>query len=88
MQLENDELIRIVNLKVSFHLDEGLVQALDGIDLSIKAGSYRHQEKLMKGRFCSELSLEVRMARSISLTWPRLKRTVNFCARYGADRYR
>lgn len=38
MQLENDELIRIINLKVSFHLDEGLVQALDGIDLSIKAG--------------------------------------------------
>jgi len=38
MPLENDELIRITNLKVSFHLDEGLVQALDGIDISIKAG--------------------------------------------------
>jgi peptide/nickel transport system ATP-binding protein len=38
MLLDSDELIRISNLKVSFHLDEGLVQALDGIDLSIKAG--------------------------------------------------
>ncbi|MCD6476503.1 MAG: ABC transporter ATP-binding protein [Anaerolineaceae bacterium] len=36
MQLNNDELIRISNLKVTFPLDEGLVQALDGIDLSIK----------------------------------------------------
>ena len=38
MPLQFDELIRINNLKVSFHLDEGLVQALDGVDLSIKAG--------------------------------------------------
>jgi len=38
MPLENDELIRITDLKVSFHLDEGFVQALDGIDISIKAG--------------------------------------------------
>jgi len=38
MQLNTDELIRITNLKVSFPLDEGTVQALDGIDLSIKKG--------------------------------------------------
>ena len=38
MQLDTDELIRITNLKVSFPLDEGTVQALDGIDLSIKKG--------------------------------------------------
>jgi len=38
MQLETDELIRISNLKVTFPLDEGTVQALDGIDLSIKKG--------------------------------------------------
>jgi oligopeptide/dipeptide ABC transporter ATP-binding protein len=38
MQLNPDELIRISNLKVTFPLDEGTVQALDGIDLSIKKG--------------------------------------------------
>jgi len=38
MQLDTDELIRISNLKVTFPLDEGTVQALDGIDLSIKKG--------------------------------------------------
>jgi len=38
MQLNDDELIRITNLKVSFPLDEGIVQALDGIDISIKKG--------------------------------------------------
>ena len=38
MQLNSDELIRISNLKVTFPLDEGTVQALDGIDLSIKKG--------------------------------------------------
>lgn len=38
MQLNNDELIRIRNLKVSFPLEEGTVQALDGIDLTIKKG--------------------------------------------------
>jgi oligopeptide/dipeptide ABC transporter ATP-binding protein len=38
MQLETDELIHIRNLKVTFKLDEGMVQALDGIDLSIKKG--------------------------------------------------
>jgi len=38
MQLNTDELIRITNLKVSFPLDEGTVQALDGIDLSIRKG--------------------------------------------------
>jgi len=38
MQLDPDELIRISNLKVTFPLDEGTVQALDGIDLSIKMG--------------------------------------------------
>lgn len=38
MQLDADELIRINNLKVSFPLDEGTVQALDGVDLSIKKG--------------------------------------------------
>jgi oligopeptide/dipeptide ABC transporter ATP-binding protein len=38
MQLDKDELIRITNLKVTFKLDEGTVQALDGIDLSIKKG--------------------------------------------------
>jgi len=38
MQLNPDELIRISNLKVAFPLDEGTVQALDGIDLSIKKG--------------------------------------------------
>ena len=38
MQLDTNELIRISNLKVTFPLDEGTVQALDGIDLSIKKG--------------------------------------------------
>ncbi len=38
MQLNKDELIRIKNLKVSFPLDEGIVQALDGVDISIKKG--------------------------------------------------
>ena len=38
MPLDTDELIRISNLKVTFPLDEGTVQALDGIDLSIKKG--------------------------------------------------
>ena len=38
MELDTDELIRISNLKVTFPLDEGTVQALDGIDLSIKKG--------------------------------------------------
>jgi oligopeptide/dipeptide ABC transporter ATP-binding protein len=38
MELGQDELIRIHNLKVTFPLDEGTVQALDGIDLSIKKG--------------------------------------------------
>lgn len=38
MQLNNDELIRINNLKVTFPLEEGVVQALDGINLSIKKG--------------------------------------------------
>ena len=38
MQLDANELIRISNLKVTFPLDEGTVQALDGIDLSIKKG--------------------------------------------------
>jgi peptide/nickel transport system ATP-binding protein len=38
MPLDSDELIRISNLKVTFPLDEGTVQALDGIDLSIKKG--------------------------------------------------
>lgn len=38
MQLNKDELIRITNLKVSFPLDEGIVQALDGVNLSIKKG--------------------------------------------------
>ena len=38
MQLNSDELIRISNLKVTFPLDEGTVQALDGIDLSIRKG--------------------------------------------------
>ena len=38
MQLNEDELIRITNLKVSFPLDEGIVQALDGVDISIKKG--------------------------------------------------
>lgn len=38
MQLNKDELIRISNLKVTFPLDEGIVQALDGINLSIKKG--------------------------------------------------
>ena len=38
MQLEPDELIRINHLKVTFPLDEGTVQALDGIDLSIGKG--------------------------------------------------
>jgi oligopeptide/dipeptide ABC transporter ATP-binding protein len=38
MQLNTDELIRISNLKVSFPLEEGTVQALDGIDISIKKG--------------------------------------------------
>jgi len=36
--LNPDELIRISNLKVTFPLDEGTVQALDGIDLSIRKG--------------------------------------------------
>lgn len=38
MPLKNDELIRISGLKVAFPLDEGLVRALDGIDLSLKVG--------------------------------------------------
>ena len=38
MQLGIDELIKIHGLKLSFTLDEGSVQALDGIDLSIKKG--------------------------------------------------
>lgn len=38
MELDADELIRINQLKVSFPLDEGTVQALDGIDMSIKKG--------------------------------------------------
>ena len=38
MQLEKNELIRINNLKVTFPLDEGTVQALDGIDMSIGNG--------------------------------------------------
>ncbi len=38
MQLNPDELIRIQNLKVVFPLDEGTVQALDGVNLSIKRG--------------------------------------------------
>jgi peptide/nickel transport system ATP-binding protein len=38
MQLDTDELIRITNLKVTFPLDEGTVQALDGIDMTIKKG--------------------------------------------------
>jgi len=38
MPLDTDELIRISNLKVTFPLDEGTVQALDGVDLSIKKG--------------------------------------------------
>ena len=38
MELQPDELIRISNLKVTFPLDEGTVQALDGVDLSIKKG--------------------------------------------------
>ncbi len=38
MQLTPDELIRIRNLKVTFPLDEGTVQALDGVNLSIKKG--------------------------------------------------
>jgi oligopeptide/dipeptide ABC transporter ATP-binding protein len=38
MPLNTDELIRISNLKVTFPLDEGTVQALDGIDISIKKG--------------------------------------------------
>jgi len=38
MPLKNDELIHISDLKVTFPLDEGLVRALDGIDLSIKTG--------------------------------------------------
>jgi peptide/nickel transport system ATP-binding protein len=38
MQLEENELIRVSNLKVTFPLDEGTVQALDGVDLSIKKG--------------------------------------------------
>ncbi len=38
MQLNNDELIRINNLKVTFPLDEGVVKALDGINLSINKG--------------------------------------------------
>ena len=38
MQLEPDELIRINHLKVTFPLDEGTVQALDGIDIRIGKG--------------------------------------------------
>jgi oligopeptide/dipeptide ABC transporter ATP-binding protein len=38
MQPNPDELIRINNLKVTFPLDEGTVQALDGVDLNIKKG--------------------------------------------------
>lgn len=38
MPLDTDELIRISNLKVTFSLEEGTVQALDGIELSIKKG--------------------------------------------------
>jgi oligopeptide/dipeptide ABC transporter ATP-binding protein len=38
MELNTDELIRINNLKVTFPLDEGTVQALDGINMSIKKG--------------------------------------------------
>ncbi len=38
MQLTPDELIRIRNLKVTFPLDEGTVQALDGVNLSVKKG--------------------------------------------------
>jgi oligopeptide/dipeptide ABC transporter ATP-binding protein len=38
MELDTDELIRINQLKVSFPLDEGTVQALDGIDMTIKKG--------------------------------------------------
>jgi ABC-type dipeptide/oligopeptide/nickel transport system ATPase component len=38
MLLEKNELIRINNLKVTFPLDEGIVQALDGIDMSIGIG--------------------------------------------------
>jgi oligopeptide/dipeptide ABC transporter ATP-binding protein len=38
MQLEKNELIRIKNLKVTFPLDEGTVQALDGIDMTIGNG--------------------------------------------------
>jgi peptide/nickel transport system ATP-binding protein len=38
MQLETNELIRINNLRVTFKLDEGTVQALDGIDMTIKKG--------------------------------------------------
>jgi oligopeptide/dipeptide ABC transporter ATP-binding protein len=38
MELASDELIRINKLKVSFPLDEGTVQALDGIDMSIRKG--------------------------------------------------
>ena len=38
MELQPDELIRISNLSVTFPLDEGTVQALDGVDLTIKKG--------------------------------------------------
>jgi len=38
MELAAEELIRINQLKVKFPLDEGTVQALDGIDMSIKKG--------------------------------------------------
>ncbi|MCX8062131.1 MAG: ABC transporter ATP-binding protein [Anaerolineales bacterium] len=38
MQLNPDELIRISNLKVTFPLTEGTVQALDGVSLTIKKG--------------------------------------------------
>lgn len=38
MQLNPDELLKIRNLKVTFPLDEGIVHALDGVNLSIKTG--------------------------------------------------
>jgi ABC-type dipeptide/oligopeptide/nickel transport system ATPase component len=36
--MENNTLIEVENLKTYFYTDEGIVKAVDGVDLSIKKG--------------------------------------------------
>jgi len=37
--MPNDMLLEIKGLKTHFHLDEGVVRAVDGVDFSVRRGS-------------------------------------------------